>query len=131
MIKLASTLACAILLTTAATTPVLAAERATDPLDSPRWSDMEKGILSGAPYVFDARVRVEAPTTAENPLNVPITIDATALADVKEILVFADFNPILEILRFYPESTSAYLGFRAKLQQSSPVRAAAKTADGV
>ncbi len=131
MIKLASTLACAILLTTAAAAPVLAAERPTDPLDSPRWSDMEKGMLSGAPYVFDTRVRVEAPATAENPLNVPITIDATSLADVKEILVFADFNPILEILRFYPDAAPAYIGFRVKLQQSTPVRAAVRTGDGV
>jgi sulfur-oxidizing protein SoxY len=38
---------------------------------------------------------------------------------------------ILEILRFYPESASPYLGFRVKLQQSSPVRAAARTGDGV
>jgi len=91
---------------------------------------MEKGILSGAPYVFDARVRVEAPTTAENPLNVPITIDATALADVKEILVFADFNPIVRVVRFEPTGAQPSLGFRIKLQQSTPVRAAVRTGNG-
>lgn len=131
MIKLTSALACALLLASITPLPTQAAERPSDPLASPRWGDMEKGILSGATYVFDARVKVEAPDTAENPLNVPITIDATGLSDVKEILVFADFNPILEILRFYPDAAPAYLGFRVKLQQSTPVRAAVRTGDGV
>jgi sulfur-oxidizing protein SoxY len=68
---------------------------------------------------------------AENPMQVPVTVDATALPQVQEVLVFADFNPIVQVLRFYPESSAAYLGFRVKLQQSTPVRAAVRTADGV
>ena len=102
-----------------------------DPLDSARWSDMRRSFFGGAPLVFDSRVRVLAPSTAENPMQVPVTVDATALAGAKEVLVFADFNPIVEVLRFYPQAAPAYLGFRIKLQQSSPVRAAARTADGV
>ena len=47
------------------------------------------------------------------------------------VLVFADFRPILQILRFFPQRASAFSGFRIKLQQSSPVRAAALTSDGV
>lgn len=111
--------------------PGWAAERAGDPLGSSRWGDMERNFLAGEPYLFDERVKVQAPEIAENPMQVPVTVDATALGDVKEVLVFADFNPILEVLRFYPEAASAYLGFRVKLQQSSPVRAAARTSDGV
>lgn len=106
-------------------------QEVADPLNSARWADMHKMVLDGAPVVFDHRVIVTAPATAENPMQVPVTVDATALPGVQEVLVFADFNPILQILRFYPEGAPAYLGFRVKLQQSSPVRAAAKTADGV
>lgn len=106
-------------------------QEVADPLNSARWTDMHKMVLDGAPVVFDHRVIVTAPATAENPMQVPVTVDATALPGVQEVLVFADFNPILQILRFYPEGAPAYLGFRVKLQQSSPVRAAAKTADGV
>lgn len=108
-----------------------AAPPAKDPLGSPRWGDMEKIFLSGERYEFDDRVKVQAPVQSENPMQVPVTVDATALTDVREVMVFADFNPILEILRFYPEKASAYLGFRIKLQQSSPVRAAVRTGDGV
>ena len=110
--------------------PLLAAENEIDPLGSVQWKDMERTFLAGQKYVFDSRVKVDAPATAEDPMNVPITVDASALADVKEILVFADFNPILEILRFYPDATAPFISFRAKLQQTTPVRAAVRTGDG-
>src|SRR5574343_1316672 len=102
-----------------------------DPLASARWADMEKAFLAGAPVVFDPRVKVVAPSVAENPMQVPVTVDASGLPGVLEVVVFADFNPIVQILRFFPEGAPAYLGFRVKLQQSSPVRAAVRTADGV
>ena len=102
-----------------------------DPLASARWNDMRKSLLAGGDFVFDPRVRVSAPATAENPMRVPVTVDVTALQGVVEVLVFADFNPITRILQFYPESAPAYLAFHIKLQQSTPVRAAARTADGV
>ena len=101
-----------------------------DPLDSARWGDMHHSVLADAPFEFDDRVRVIAPTTAENPMQVPVTVDATALPGVEEVLVFADFNPIVRVLRFFPQEAPAQLGFRVKLQQSTPVRAAARTADG-
>lgn len=102
-----------------------------DPLASARWEDMRRSFLDGAPVLFDPRVKVTAPALAENPMQVPVTVDATGLSGVVEVLVFADFNPIVEVLRFYPEAAPAMLGFRIKLQQSTPVRAAARTRDGI
>ncbi len=102
-----------------------------DPLDSARWADMQKQFLAGRPVLFDPRVKVIAPSTAEDPMQAPVTVDATALAGVEEVIVFADFNPIVEVLRFYPSAAKALLGFRVKLQQSTPVRAAVRTSDGV
>lgn len=113
--------------------PVEAASLAErgDPLESARWADMHKRVLNQDPVLFDPRVKLVAPSLAENPLQVPISVDASAIGKVIEVVVFADFNPIVEILRFYPEAAPARLGFRVKLQQSTPVRAAARTADGV
>lgn len=108
-----------------------ALQESGDPLASARWGEMRKAFLAGAPVLFDPRVKVVAPPTAENPMQVPVTVDATALANVQEVVVFADFNPIVQVLRFFPEAASAYLGFRVKLQQSTPVRAAVRTGDGV
>ncbi len=102
-----------------------------DPLGSPRWGDMVASLLSDREVRFDARIRVIAPAVAEDPLNVPVTIDASGLPGVRRVVVFADFNPIAEVLAFTPLATRAVLGFRMKLQQSSPVRAAALTDAGV
>jgi sulfur-oxidizing protein SoxY len=102
-----------------------------DPLASARWGDMRKTFFREAKVVFDQRVRVSAPAIAENPLNVPVRVDASGLDKVQEVLVFADFNPIVKALSFSPAKALPRLSFRLKLQQSSPVRAAARTADGV
>ncbi|TAH47847.1 MAG: quinoprotein dehydrogenase-associated SoxYZ-like carrier [Betaproteobacteria bacterium] len=107
------------------------ADPQVDPLDSPRWEDMRRQFFPAATVRFDARVAVTAPPNAEDPLNVPVSVDASALADVREVIVFADFNPVVEVLSFEPVEAVATLGFRLKLQQSSPIRAAARTADGV
>lgn len=107
------------------------AEPVSDPLGSASWGDMRKLFFGKAPVVFDERVKVVAPITAENPLNVPIGVDASAVPGVTQVLVFVDSNPINEVLRFFPERGLAKLGFRVKLQQSTPVRAAALTGDGV
>jgi len=104
---------------------------AGDPLDSPSWEDMRRAFFPQATVVFDDRVKVTAPLTAENPMHVPVAVDATALPGVREVLVFADLNPIVKVLAFEPGAASASLAFRVKLQQSTPVRAAARTADGV
>ena len=108
-----------------------AASPFADPLASSGWADMRKMFFGKARVVFDERVKVVAPLTAENALNVPIGVDASAISGVKQVLVFVDSNPINEVLRFFPERGQAKLGFRVKLQQSTPVRAAALTADGV
>ncbi|AVZ79352.1 quinoprotein dehydrogenase-associated SoxYZ-like carrier [Zoogloeaceae bacteirum Par-f-2] len=109
----------------------LACAAKDDPLDSVRWQDMRAMFFADAPVVFDERVQVHAPATAENPLDVPVLVDATRLPGVvEEVVVFADFNPIVKALDFQPLGARASLGFRLKLQQSSPVRAAARTADG-
>ncbi len=110
--------------------PAAAAPSASDPLDSARWEDMRRELFRDAPVRFDARVRVSAPAIAENPLEVPVQVDATGLAGVEEVVVFADFNPILKVLSFRPGEARPSLGFRVKLQQSSPVRAAVRTVDG-
>ena len=105
-----------------------------DPLRSVMWSDMRALILGGAPVLFDERVRVTAPANAEDALNVPVMVDATSLDaedKVEEIVVFADMNPIPRILNYRPTNAKPLIGLRLKLQQATPVRAAARTRDGV
>jgi sulfur-oxidizing protein SoxY len=105
-----------------------------DPLRSVMWDDMRAVILGGGAVVFDQRVRVTAPANAEDALNVPVMVDASGLDaedEVEEIVVFADMNPIPRILNYRPAGAKPLIGFRLKLQQATPIRAAARTRDGV
>lgn len=108
-----------------------AAERPVDPLNSPGWSTIHGRYFKDQTVVFDERVKVMAPSAAENPLDVPVQIDADGLADVEQVLVVADLNPIQKILSYEPTRALPSLSFRFKVEQSTPIRAAMRTKDGV
>jgi sulfur-oxidizing protein SoxY len=126
MMRLLEILTVLLLLPHAAGT-ALAAE---DPLKSAVWPDMERRFAGGAPVVFDERVRILAPKLAEDSMNVPVAVKIEGLPEVRRVVVIADFNPIVKVLEFQPAGASPSLSFRMKLQQASPVRALAQTADG-
>lgn len=102
-----------------------------DPLESPSWDIVHKAILSSETVVFDDRVKVIVPDVAEDPMNVPVAVSVDAIGDIEEIRVFADLNPIQQILNFHPGKIEPFIAFRFKVQQSTPVRAAARTKDGI
>lgn len=102
-----------------------------DPLNSVMWEDMHAQFFEGAEVVFDDRVKVSVPQTIENQAQVPVTADARALPGVQRMVVFADLNPIAHVLTLMPEKADPYIAFRMKVEQGTPVRAAALTSDGV
>ncbi|NWG74685.1 MAG: quinoprotein dehydrogenase-associated SoxYZ-like carrier, partial [Rubrivivax sp.] len=96
------------------------------------WPDMRREILGrGARVRFDDRVKVSGPSFAEDPMNVPITVSAKGLAGVERIVVLVDRNPIRKVLEYVPLGALPSVSFRFKLEQASPVRAAALTREGV
>lgn len=101
-----------------------------DPLKSPMWGDMVKRLMPDAPVVFDDRVKVIVPSVVENQAQVPVTADARALDGVVKLIVFADLNPLQHVLTLTPTKAAAYVSFRMKVEQATPVRAAALTEDG-
>lgn len=102
-----------------------------DPYRSHQWPELKKEFLGArARVVFDERVKVQGPPFAEDAMNVPITVSA-ALPGVQRIVVLVDRNPIRKVLELQPMSAQPSVGFRFKLEQASPVRAAALLADGV
>lgn len=111
--------------------PLLAASSSIDPLDSPQWSAMHERFLKNEAVVFDDKVQVFAPKSAEDSLNVPVSFKIKGIEKVEQVVVLADLNPLPEVLRFYPDKVSPSLAFRIKLQQGSPVRVAAKDSEGV
>lgn len=108
--------------------PAAAAPR--DPLDSPVWDAMRQRYLGEGELRFDERVRVDLPPAAENPLAVPVEVHA-ALPDVRRIVVIADLNPIPKMIDYTPVNAAPSIAFRFKVEQSTPVRAAVQTGDGI
>jgi sulfur-oxidizing protein SoxY len=102
-----------------------------DPFKSYQWADLKKEFLGpGAQVVFDPRVQVMGPAFAEDPMNVPITV-AADLSGVQRLIVLVDRNPIRKVLELQPLAALPAVSFRFKLEQASPVRALAQTADGL
>ena len=102
-----------------------------DPFKSLQWPELRKAYLgANARAVFDDRVKVQGPPFAEDPMNVPISI-STDLPGVQRVVVLVDRNPIRKVLELQPLRALPAVGFRFKLEQASPVRAAVLTADGL
>lgn len=104
---------------------------AADPLDSVMWETVREALFADAPVVFDDRVRVFSPPRVEDNMTVPVEVAVEGLPGVQEIVVFADHNPIPRVLTFEPLRAEPRLGFRMKVQEATPIRAAARTLDGV
>lgn len=104
-----------------------------DPVSSVMWDYYHTRLLEGAPFVFDQRVELLAPPFAEDARQVPIQLDAGAFdGQVERILVWAELNPIPQIVDFVPgEQVLPRLAIRIRIEQATPIRAAVLTRDGL
>ena len=107
-----------------------------DPFNSPIWDSVRKQFLGDDAYVFDERMVVITPSFAENPVQVPVTVDASALArehEIVEVIAWADLNPIRQLFVYTPVSDQAVanVSLRIKVQQGTVIHAAARTRDGM
>ena len=102
-----------------------------DPMKTGMW-DYHQVELLGDPAAisFDDRVVVRGPAEAEDSLNVPLLVDASAIPNVKRIVVSADYGPIPHILTYYPEEAEAKIALRFKIDQATAIRASVETHDG-
>ncbi len=105
-----------------------------DPLGSLQWPGLRRQYIGAAPMRFSEQVSIKSATFADDPMNVPVLVDARTLATgsrgVRRVVVVADRNPIREVLEFQPVRALPFLGFRIRLEQASPVRALVQTHDG-
>jgi sulfur-oxidizing protein SoxY len=102
-----------------------------DPYSTGMWNYHQIEILGDpADIRFDPAVIVTAPDSAEDSFNVPVDVDATAIADVERIVVLVDYGPIPKILTFWPGKAEAKISLRFKIDQATPIRAAVRTKSG-
>ncbi len=103
-----------------------------DPLQSHQWPTLRDEFLGKQAKVqFDERVQVRGPAFAEDAMNVPVTVQTPGLSGVEHIVILVDRNPIRKVLEYFPVVAGPSVSFRFKLEQASPIRAAARTKDGV
>lgn len=105
----------------------------SDPVSSVMWDYYHQRLLDSAAFTFDKRVQVLVPPFAEDARQVPIQIDARGLgARVKRLLVWAELNPIAQVVDFQPgEQVLPFLALRIRVEQATPIRAAVLTEDGL
>lgn len=97
-----------------------------DPFDSRVFPYHQVTILDDpAEIKWDDRVRVILPETAEDATQVPVFVDASAIQNVSEIVVFADYAPIPLVLKAVFEGMHPSIGFRLKVEQATVIRAVA------
>lgn len=120
-------------LTLISTWSVGAADYPSDPLNSPMWRELAKKSFGDAPVVFDTNVKVVVPDVVEAQAQVPISADARALPNVQQLIILTDLNPVQHVATFRPVPGKAepFISLRIKVEQATPVRAAALTSDGV
>ena len=89
-----------------------------DPLGSMQWPGIRQSVVGQAPVRLAPEVLVRGPTFADDAMNVPVLIDARALATVgggiDHMLVLADRNPpgFRDLTRFVVSPAGAVLKVR-------------------
>ena len=104
---------------------------ADDPLGSPVWPGIAAKTFGNVPFVYDERVKISIPAMVENQAQVPVTADARALTGVTKLIVITDLNPIQHVLTLNLRRAEPFISLRLKVEQGTPVRAAALASDGV
>ena len=105
---------------------------AKDPLNSPVWDETIKQMIGNDKYIFDDKnIKVNVPAFADNPLQVPIFIDATKIQNPKRLLVFADINAIVEVADYDLQDMKAILSLNIKVAQGTPLRAVVLDDEGL
>ncbi len=103
-----------------------------DPMRSAFWADMQTAFLGDGPIKYDAQVRLVMPRTVEDAFSVPIVVELSdRVQPAEEVVVIAENNPIQTAARIFPRRTIRSVGMNIRLEQTTPVRAAVRDADGV
>ena len=111
---------------------VAKAGETVDPLGSDLWNDLKEAYLGDAPVVYDDAVRLIMPLRVEDAHSVPVVVKLSQdLGEVAELTVIAENNPIQAAAQIFPRRPMHAVGMNIRLEQSTPVRAAALDASGV
>ncbi len=95
-----------------------------NPIFSPTFDDIIKSTINNQKYIFDdENISIEVPNFADNPIQVPILVDAKKIKDAKQLILFADLNPIPVIVDMKLDALLPLISLNIKVAQETPIRA--------
>lgn len=97
---------------------------AKNPIESPTFDNILQTIVGEEKYIFDDnKIIVKVPNFADNPVQVPIFVDARKIKNAKRLVIFADLNPISTVVDIELLGLSALFSTNIKVAQETPLRA--------
>ena len=97
---------------------------ANNHVESPTFDDILKRIIQDDKYIFDDKnINIKVPLFADNPVQVPIFVDAKAIKNAKRLILFADLNPIEKIIDMDLVNLLPIVSLNIKVAQETPIRA--------
>ena len=97
---------------------------AKNPIGSPTFDDIINSLLGSEKYIFDDKnIVLKVPNFADNPVQVPIFMDAKKIKDAKRVILFADLNPIPVLLDMKLNGLLPIISLNMKVAQETPLRA--------
>jgi sulfur-oxidizing protein SoxY len=95
-----------------------------NPVESPTFDDILKEIIKDEKYIFDDKnINIKVPLFADNPIQVPIFVDAKAIKNAKRLIIFTDLNPIPKVIDMKLENLLPLISLNIKVAQETPIRA--------
>ena len=97
---------------------------AKNPIETPTFDEILKPIIGDKKYIFDdENIVLEVPNFADNPIQVPILVDAKKIKNAKQMILFADLNPIPIIVDMNLKELLPLISINIKVAQETPIRA--------
>jgi sulfur-oxidizing protein SoxY len=95
-----------------------------NPVESPTFDDILKEIIKDEKYIFDDKnINIKVPLFADNPIQVPIFVDAKAIKNAKRLIIFTDLNPIPKVIDMKLGNLLPLISLNIKVAQETPIRA--------
>ena len=95
-----------------------------NPILSPIFDDLIKSIVADEKYIFDDdNIILKVPDFADNPFQVPIYVNGLKIVNAKRLVLFADYNPISNIIDMELENLLPVISTNIKVAQETPLRA--------
>ncbi|MGA1932049.1 quinoprotein dehydrogenase-associated SoxYZ-like carrier [Arcobacter sp. YIC-464] len=105
---------------------------AKNPIDSPTFEDLIKQIIGNQKYIFDdENIQIKVPNFADNPVQVPIYVNASKIKDAQRMIIFADLNPIPRIVDMQTTKILPIISTNIKVAQETPLRALILDSKGI